>query len=112
MALVDLHIFCFFSVGESNSQRHVRIVDEVASVERCCGTCVCILAGHRVDRGTWYDDIEVIGNSILVLSNHIDFIRYFLGNTLRNSYDKGVVCNIAGVEYGLLVVEVHLIYTT
>ena len=55
--------------------------------------------------------MEVVGNRVLRLGNHIDFISHHDGHILRHIDNERIVSHVTGVEHCLAVVEIDFVDT-
>ena len=55
--------------------------------------------------------MEVVGNRVLRLGNHVDLISHHDGHVLRHIDDERIVGHETGVEHSLAVVEIEFIDT-
>ena len=94
-------------VGELYGERIVGIVEEVVALDDTFFAGFRLLVLHREHRRRIDEYLEVVCHGVVGCSDHIDFVRHYVGYVLRHGQQDGVVGHVARVEHGGTVVEVH-----
>ena len=84
-------------------------IEEIGTADGYGLSRVRPLEGHRRDLRCGRKDLEIIGDFLAILGDHIYLVSLDGRHGLGNRNEQGLGCHVAGVQDGSLVVEIEVV---